>query len=476
MDLNQLNERVKADLSYIGFSNESWVTPTTHSEGHVYDVIIVGGGQSGLSTAFSLLRERISNILILDENPAGYEGPWITYARMFTLRTPKHLPSIDLGVPSLTFQSWWRAQYGEEGWETLGKIPRHEWMNYLKWYREVLNLPVRNNVKLDAIQPIQDHLHRLHVVDAGKQKTYIARKVVLATGIQGGGEWHVPDFIKQLPKSLYAHTSETIDFNLLKDKKIGVLGGGASAFDNANYALENGVKEAHVFVRRKQLPRINPIRQLEHSGLIERYHVLTDQEKYTAMSHFFKFNQPPTNDTFLRASTWKGFHMHLDSPWLEVKESKNGVTVVTPHAQFEFDYLIISTGLVSDPALRPELRYVNQYITRWSDVFTPEAEIANPLVDAHPYLTPEFAFTPNCEEGKAALRGIFSFNYSALISCGVSASALSGIRFAIPKLVKGIADELFAEDKQAIIQSYLHYDVEEFVADLPQTKAVEPVA
>lgn len=476
MDLNQLNERVKADLSYIGFSNQSWVAPTTHPEGHVYDVIIVGGGQSGLSTAFSLLRERISNILILDENPAGYEGPWITYARMFTLRTPKFLPSIDLGVPSLTFQSWWRTQYGEEGWETLDKIPRHEWMNYLKWYREVLNLPVRNNVKLDAIEPIQDHLHRLHVVDASKQKTYIARKVVLATGIQGGGDWHVPDFIKQLPKSLYAHTSETIDFNLLKDKKIGVLGGGASAFDNANYALENGVKEAHVFVRRKQLPRINPIRQLEHSGLIERYHMLTDQEKYMAMSHFFKFNQPPTNDTFLRANAWKGFHMHLDSPWLEVKESKNGVTVVTPHAQFEFDYLIISTGLVSDPALRPELRYVNQYITRWHDVFTADAEIANPLVDAHPYLTPEFAFTPNCEKGKTVLRGIFSFNYSALISCGVSASALSGIRFAIPKLVKGIADELFAEDKQTIIQSYLHYDAEEFVADLPQTKAIEPVA
>ena len=90
MDLNQLNERVKADLSYIGFSNQSWVAPTTHPEGHVYDVIIVGGGQSGLSTAFALLRERISNVLILDENPAGYEGPWITYSRKFKLRTPKH--------------------------------------------------------------------------------------------------------------------------------------------------------------------------------------------------------------------------------------------------------------------------------------------------------------------------------------------------------------------------------------------------
>ena len=474
MSIKQLTEQVKTDLSYIGFSSQSWVAPTSHPEGHVYDVVIIGGGQSGLSTAFALLRERISNILILDENPAGYEGPWVTYARMFTLRTPKQLPSIDLGIPSLTFQAWWRAQHGEQGWEELDKIPRHEWMNYLRWYRDVLALPIRNEVKLELIEPMKENLHRLHVTDKEEPKSYLARKVVLATGIQGGGEWHVPEFIKQLPKERYAHTSEAIDFDCLTGKRVAVLGGGASAFDNANYALEQGVKEAHVFVRRKQLPRINPIRQLEHSGLIERYHILSDEEKYTAMSHFFRFNQPPTNDTFSRASAWEGFHLHLDSPWLKVEESINGAIVTTPHGQFEFDYLIISTGLVSDPAVRPELRKIHPFITRWKDVFTAGADIANPVVDEHPYLTPEFAFTPNCEKGKKALRGIFSFNYSALISCGVSASALSGLRFAVPKLAKGIADELFEEDKQSILQGYLAYDVEEFVADRVGKQQAEP--
>ena len=78
---------------------------------------------------------------------------------------------------------------------------------------------------------------------------------------------------ENLPKSLYAHTSEPIDFNLLKGKKIAILGGGASAFDNANFALSEGVAEAHIFVRRKEMPRINPIRQMEISGMIERYHI-----------------------------------------------------------------------------------------------------------------------------------------------------------------------------------------------------------
>lgn len=114
MSLQELNKRVKTDLSYLAFGGDDWVRPLTHPEGHVYDAIIVGGGQSGLAIAFGLMRERISNILVIDENPEGYEGPWETYARMVTLRTPKHLTSVDLGVPSLTFRSWWEAQFGQK--------------------------------------------------------------------------------------------------------------------------------------------------------------------------------------------------------------------------------------------------------------------------------------------------------------------------------------------------------------------------
>ncbi|RKJ42678.1 FAD-dependent oxidoreductase, partial [Butyricicoccus sp. 1XD8-22] len=167
MSLEALNEQVKKDLSYIAHPGKEWVKPVTHEDSHVYDVAIIGGGQSGLSTAFGLFRERITNITILDENPKGVEGPWITYARMITLRTPKHLPSIDLGVPSLTFQSWFIAKFGKEAWDELDKISRNDWMEYLKWYREVLNLPVQNEVKVDLIEPVEKKLHRLYLSGNG---------------------------------------------------------------------------------------------------------------------------------------------------------------------------------------------------------------------------------------------------------------------------------------------------------------------
>lgn len=473
MSLEALSEQVKTDLSYLSLDKEDWICPTYHSDGHVYDVVIIGGGQCGLGTAFGLMRERISNILILDENIEGYEGPWETYARMKTLRTPKHLTSIDLGIPSLTFRSWWEAQFGTKGWDAIDKIPRSDWMNYLRWYRKVLNLPVVNEVKLKLIDPLEGGIHRLHLEGAGApSNTILARKVILATGIQGGGEWHIPSIIsKGLPQNLYAHTSEGIDFKSLKGKKVGILGGGASAFDNANFALSEGVNEAHVFIRRKEMPRINPIRHMEKSGLIERFHVLSDADKYAVIDHFFSHNQPPTNDTFERANSWPGFSLHLGSPWLNVEKKEDGVMVTTPQGIYHFDFLIISTGLVTDPALRPELKLIEGHIARWGDRHktTPD-KISNPMLDAHPYLSPGFAFISRDEKFKQYVHGLFAFNYSALISCGITASALSGMKYGIPKLVSAVADQLFHDDQEDILKNFFAYNEIEFTGEWSHNK------
>ncbi|MFC3800232.1 FAD/NAD(P)-binding protein [Cohnella sp. GCM10012308] len=473
MSLEALNERVKTDLSYLAFGGDTWVRRTAHPDGHVYDAVIVGGGQSGLGIAFGLMRERIYNILIIDENPEGMEGPWETYARMTTLRTPKHLTSIDLGVPSLTFRSWWEAQFGPEGWEAIDKIPRGDWMNYLRWYRKVLNLPFVNETKLTLVEPLEEGIHRLHLKGAGAPaSSVLARKVVLATGIQGGGEWHVPPMIADsLAPHLYAHTSQTIDFAALRGKRVAVLGGGASAFDNANFALGAGVAEAHVFVRRRELPRINPIRQMEGSGMIERFPALPDADKYAVIAHFFKFNQPPTNDTFERASAWPGFALHLGAPWLAVRQEGDGAVVTTPLGDHAFDFLIVSTGLLTDPALRPELERIERHISRWGDRYIAPPELASPMIAAHPYLTPGFAFTSRDEAGEARLRGLFTFNYAALVSCGISASALSGMKYGIPRLVSALADQLFLDDREETLGRFYRYDVQEFVGEWPRRPA-----
>jgi len=462
--LAALETELARQLVLIGQGGADWTRPRNVGGEHVYDVVIVGGGQSGLAAAFGLMRERVSNILVIDENPTGFEGPWETYARMITLRTPKELNPIDFGVPALSYRAWWEAQHGPAGWEAVDKIARGDWMDYLRWYRRVLGLPVRNDTRLELIEPLEGGIHRLHLAGGS---SLLARKVVLATGIQGGGEWHVPPMIgNALPRALYAHTSEPIDYAAFSGKRIGILGGGASAFDNANFALLQGAAEAHVFIRRKALPRINPIRFMEQVGFTGRYPALDDDAKYAVMVSFLGHNQPPTNDTFARAASWPGFALHLDSPWLGVEAEGVGAKVTTPGGAHHFDFLVLSTGLVSDPGLRPELRLVADGIARWADRFAPAGE-RHALIDAHPYLGEGFELLPRSADDAAALHGLFAFNYSALVSLGLSAAALSGLKTALPRLVKGVADQLFLDDRESLVADLIAYDEPEFLGEWP---------
>lgn len=468
MTLAEHEARVLHDLQCLGIGGKSWTRTRPDDNEHVYDVVIVGAGQSGLGAAFGLLRERISNILVIDENPEGQEGPWDTYARMTTLRTPKHLTSIDYDIPSLTFRCYWEAMHGPASWEAVEKIARQDWMSYLRWYRRILDLPVRNDCRLSLIEPVQPGLFRLMLAD---RTSLLTRKLVLATGIQGGGQWYVPPMISaKLPRERYAHTSELIDYASHAGERIAILGGGASAFDNAQHGLANGVSEAHIFVRRPNLPTINPIRFMESAGIIPRFPALSDAVKYRVMCNFFERSQPPTNDIFWKVAEHSGFHLHLGAPWLDVEETGDGVAITTPDGRHMFDFLVMSTGMVTDPALRPELALVANRIALWSDRYEGDAADRDLILDAHPYLGKGFELLPRAPEDEAMLHGLFAFNYSGLINFGLAASALSGLKHALPRLVCGIADQLFLDDHSEIVADYFAYAEPEFTAHWPSVQ------
>ncbi|MGL1765620.1 hypothetical protein ACSTIG_23675, partial [Vibrio parahaemolyticus] len=78
----------------------------------------------------------------------------------------------------------------------------------------------------------------------------LARHVVLATGIEGAGGRHVPALLDGLPADRVHHTHDAIDFAALAGKRIGILGAGTGAFDNAATALEHGAASVDVHMRR----------------------------------------------------------------------------------------------------------------------------------------------------------------------------------------------------------------------------------
>ena len=106
-----LEDRVRHEIDLLSHNYGPWVPPATSEHGSpILDVLIVGGGFYGLGLAWGLLRAKVTNIAVIDASSAGREGPWMTFARMKSLRTAKQLTGIEFGIPSLSARAYWEAK------------------------------------------------------------------------------------------------------------------------------------------------------------------------------------------------------------------------------------------------------------------------------------------------------------------------------------------------------------------------------
>jgi cation diffusion facilitator CzcD-associated flavoprotein CzcO len=463
--LDRLADRVRVELEHLEYPKREWLPAKRTTAGEpIHDVIIVGAGQGGLATAFGLMRERVGDVIVIDENPLDRAGPWLNFARMLTLRTPKHLTGPDLGVPSLTPRAWYEAQHGPGSWDTLGLIPKESWAEYLSFYRRTLGIRVEPETRVGAVAwDERERAWRLPCACRGREDVRFARRVVLATGIDGSGQWSVPAIVRDaLPRRLYAHTQWDIDFEALKGKCVGVLGAGASSFDNASTALERGAREVHLFFRRPDLVHVNPYRWAEFVGFLHHFGDLPDADKWRFVRQIVRMGQLPPTDTFRRATKHAGFHLHPGSDWKAVEARGDSVRITTEHATFDFDYVIIGTGFVTNLALRPELALVEKDIARWADRFTPpEADRHEDLL-RHPYLGPGFEFTERTPGAAPYLQYLYNFTFGGLLSLGFGGASISGIKYSIPRLVSAITRSFFLEDREHHFETLRTFDEVEF--------------
>ena len=455
----RLAERARRDLAALTHPAAEWVRPMTHASGqHVFDVVIVGAGQSGLVIGLALKREGVRNVLLLDRNPAGYEGPWETFARMAVLRTPKAVVGSELGIPSLSVRAWFEARDGEEAWDRITWIPRHDWMRYLRWYRSIADLDIRNETSVIDIEPADGVLALTTLRAPGGCDTVLARRIVVATGQDGGGAWKVPEMIERaLPASAYAHSNGPIEFERLVGKRIGVLGHGGSAFDAAIMALRSGTARVDICFRRPVLPVVNPHKWLEFSAILAHYAEFDDRIRWNVARHFDLHDQPPPRHTFDRACRQSGLHMHPDSAWEEVDWTGDGVAVATKRDRFIFDFVICATGVSFDLSLRPELNGIAEDIALWSDRFIPEPHEAHPQLGTLPYLGKRYEFLEKLPGTAPWLARIYAFNFSAMASMGPVSAGISTHSYSILRVVRGITESLFLEQADTVLPDLLSF-------------------
>jgi FAD-dependent urate hydroxylase len=462
MSVARLSDRVRRDLAYLSYPSREWTVPHYHDGDRVVDVLIVGAGQSGLAIAFGLKRERIDNIRIVDRNQRGFEGPWRRFARMTGLRTSKDVWGIDLGIPSLTPRAWYEATFGRQAWERIASIPPDQWRKYLDWFRDVLELPVENETEVTSIEPAGNFLVA-HLRRRGRVKRVHARKIVLATGIEGNGRWRAPKALAaNLPPERYAHSTDDIDFSRLAGKRVGVLGVGASALDNAAAALEAGAISVDVCFRRADIPRINPLAWANFAGMLGHFGELTDLERWRFMRHILEeLPVPPPQDAFWRCRRFANFAWYPNCAWQSVRDEDGVAQVEAEAGKFTFDFIIFATGMETDLSARPELAPIIHQIALWRDRFTPPPGEESELLARHPYLGQAFEFMER-EPGTAPfLTRLHNFTLGAMPSLGITGAAITGMRYGVPRLIHGLVRDLFREDAGAHYRDLLAYAVPE---------------
>lgn len=436
MALADLGRRVRDDLAVLNLPAANWVPP----QPGVLDVLVVGGGMLGLATSFALMRLGIRH-RVLDRVPAGLEGPWVTYARMETLRSPKHLLGPAGDVPSLAFRSWFTAQHGAAGWEALNKIPRALWMEYLVWFRRVLDLPVTNGVGVHAVRPGEGGLV---AVDTDRDGTLLARKLVLATGRDGLGAPRVPDWVPASRGPRIRHSAEPVDFAAFAGGRVAVVGASASAVDNAATALEAGAAQADLLVRRPSIPTLNRFRGMTHAGFTHGFAGLDDAMRLRMMRAAHEGAVAPPRESLLRLARQPGFRLHLSSPVLAAQEDADGVTLALPHGTLRADLVILGTGFTVALDRRPELAAVAPLARRWRDTGMDPALLGD-FAD-HPYLGPALELLPRVPGAAPWLRRVHAFSIGAIASLGLVSGDIPGVADGARRVAEAVARDLFVAD------------------------------
>ncbi|MDZ7720862.1 MAG: ArsO family NAD(P)H-dependent flavin-containing monooxygenase [Balneolaceae bacterium] len=171
----------------------------------IYDTIIIGGGQAGLSVAYFLRRSDLEYLILDDHKEAG--GSWLETWDSLKLFSPSEYSSLP----------GWQMPKSENEYPT-----KNEFIDYLKAYQERYDFPVQRNTYVSRVEK-ENGLFKIETSEGD----LCTKTLVSATGTAKNP--FIPDYPNRNDfKGMQIHSVTYRNPNDFKGKKVLVVGGGNS--------------------------------------------------------------------------------------------------------------------------------------------------------------------------------------------------------------------------------------------------------
>ncbi|MEM9073243.1 MAG: NAD(P)/FAD-dependent oxidoreductase [Myxococcota bacterium] len=193
---------------------------------HVFDVIVIGAGATGVGVGASLRHAEIENFIVLERHTVGASfRAWPVETRFITPSFPTNsigmldLNSIAIGVsPAFALQ---------EEHPTGTQYAAH-----LAGVAQLFQLPVRERTDVEGIEKV-DNLFRVHT----NNDTLLTKHVIWAAG-----EFQYPNLNGFSGSELCRHTATIASYGELEGDDFIVIGGYESGIDAAYHLALRGKK------------------------------------------------------------------------------------------------------------------------------------------------------------------------------------------------------------------------------------------